>query len=130
MKKLGLGTHEAYAHVKSRSPWIGPNMSLIYQLTDYGRLCGYEKKSNAKIQETSVPSTAPLESTESRRYKEDIPIPSPAVSNLRPGMNRTQSQDRHRYLDVDVDKVTETISSPRFVVSDGHETEVSGEKDQ
>ena len=122
MKKLGMGTHEAYAYVKSRSPWIGPNMSLIYQLTDYGRLCGNEKKSSVKPQPNSTPSTAPLESTESQRYKGDAPISSPAVAKLRPVVARTQSEGRQRYLDVEVEKVTESISSPRFVVSDNKES--------
>jgi len=124
MKKLGMGTHEAYAYVKSRSPWIGPNMSLIYQLTDYGRLCGYEKKPSKPLQ-GSAPSTAPLESTESRRYKEDGTPQSPAVVSLRPAVNRTQSQDRHRFLDIEVEKVAETISSPRFGVNDSKETEMN-----
>jgi len=99
-------------------------MSLIYQLTDYGRLCGNEKKSNVKPQQNSAPSTAPLESTESRRYKEDASILSPAVAKLRPGMGRTQSEDRQRYLDIEVERVTESISSPRFVVSDKESSKV------
>jgi hypothetical protein len=32
-------------------------------------------------------------------------------------MARTQSQDRHKFLDVDVDRVAEKLSSPQFVVS-------------
>ena len=116
MKKLGLGTHEAYAYVKERSPWIGPNMSLIYQLTDYGRLCGYERR---PVIQTSAPSTAPLENAESRRYKEPSSQILPLHAHLsRPSMGRTQSQDRPGFLDVEVDHVTEKISSPRFVVSE------------
>lgn len=115
MKKMGMGTHEAYAYVKDRSPWIGPNMSLIYQLTDYGRLCGYERKPTTQ---TSAPSTAPLENAESRRYKEPSPIPPLHAHLARPSINRTQSQDRPTFLDVDVDRVAETLSSPRFVVSE------------
>lgn len=112
---MGLGTHEAYAYVKDRSPWIGPNMSLIYQLTDYGRSCGYERE---LASQTSAPSTAPLGNAESRRYKEPnrvLPIPAHLS---RPSVGRTQSQDRPGFLDVDVDRVVETLSSPRFVVSE------------
>ncbi|VDB99845.1 unnamed protein product [Peniophora sp. CBMAI 1063] len=31
------GMQAAYAYVKSKSKWVGPNMSLIYQLLDYER---------------------------------------------------------------------------------------------
>lgn len=109
-----MGTHEAYAYVKDRSPWIGPNMSLIYQLTDYGRLCGYEKKST--FPQSSTPST-PLENSESRRYTDESPRTLHSQLS-RPLIERTQSQDRHKFADVDVDRVAKTISSPRFVVSE------------
>jgi hypothetical protein len=98
MKKLKMGTHEAYSFVKDRSPWIGPNMSLIYQLTDYGRLCGYERKHVHPTSSTgtsSAPGSAPLESSESRRY-----VDSPKLAaHLRPAVGRTQSQDRHDFGD-------------------------------
>ena len=113
-----MGTHEAYAYVKDRSPWIGPNMSLIYQLTDYGRLCGYERKpaTPAKMGQTSAPATASLESPESRRYQDRSP--KTLHSHLsRPSIGRTQSQDRPEFLDIDVDGVTKTLSSQQFVVS-------------
>lgn len=118
MKKLKMGTHEAYAFVKDRSPWIGPNMSLIYQLTDYGRLCGYERKPTfPQTGQSSAPSTAPLENSESRRYKDESP--RTLHSHLSRSLTaRTQSQDRHKFADVDVDGVAKTISSPRFVVSE------------
>ncbi len=112
---MGLGTHEAYAYVKDRSPWIGPNMSLIYQLTDYGRSCGYERGLASR---TSAPSTAPLGNAESRRYKEPTQVLPIHAHLSRPSVGRTQSQDRPGFLDVDVDGVVETISSPRFVVSE------------
>ena len=113
-----MGTNEAYAYVKERSPWIGPNMSLIYQLTDYGRLYGYERKrfsaAPSKLGTGSTPSTAPLESAESRRYKDRSP--KTLYSDLsRPSIGRTQSQDRS---DFTVDHVTKTFSSPNFVVSE------------
>lgn len=116
MKKLGLGTHEAYAYVKGRSPWIGPNMSLIYQLTDYGRLCGHERSSKPTIPTT--PQTAPLENLESRQYKNSpIDVSAPHSHLSRPPMARSQSERQHN-LDVQVDLVAETMSSPRFVVSE------------
>lgn len=110
-------------------------MSLIYQLTDYGRLCGYEKKagpSSGKLQQTSsAPSTAPLENAESRRYRDvDSPIvASPAYARLnRPVLGRSQSEDRHRFLDAEVEKVAETMSSPRFVVNDDQDQPVKSEE--
>ncbi|KAH9025063.1 hypothetical protein EDB84DRAFT_1505563 [Lactarius hengduanensis] len=32
------GMHAAYAYVKQKSQWVGPNMSLIYQLLDYEKV--------------------------------------------------------------------------------------------
>jgi hypothetical protein len=112
MKKLKMGTHEAYAYVKDRSPWIGPNMSLIYQLTDYGRLCGYERKYT--FPQNLSPST---ENSESRRFTDESPRTLHSQLS-RPLIARTQSEDRHKFADVDVDSVAKTISSPRFVVSE------------
>jgi len=132
MKKMRMGTHEAYAYVKDRSPWIGPNMSLIYQLTDYGRSYGYERKSstnpnNRSSGQSSAPSTAPLENAESRRYKESEPLnlnlKSVQEQSVRPSMARTQSQDRPEFLDVEVEKVAHTLSSPSFVVSEDSQKE-------
>ena len=134
MKKLGMGINEAYAHVQQRSPWIGPNMSLIYQLAEYGRLGGYDRKpAENKTGQASAPSTAPLESSESRRYKDDEKVsPKTMHSHLsRPAIARTQSQDRQKFLDVDVDRVAEKLSSPQFVVSNeekGHDIISSNEQ--
>jgi Dual specificity phosphatase, catalytic domain len=122
MKKHGLGTHKAYTYVKERSPWIGPNMSLIYQLTDYGRLCGHERPS--KPTKLTTPQTAPLENLESRRYKNspiDVSAPPSHLSRLPMAQLQNEGQ---RNLDVQVDLVDETMSSPRFVVSE--ETHAKG----
>ena len=118
MKKLGMGINEAYAYVQQRSPWIGPNMSLIYQLAEYGRLGGYDRKlTGNKIGQTSAPSTAPLENSESRRYKDEEALPKTIHSHLSRPLGRTQSQDRHKFHDIDVDRVAEKLSSSQFVVS-------------
>jgi hypothetical protein len=134
MKKLGMGINEAYAYVQQRSPWIGPNMSLIYQLAEYGRLGGYDRKpAGTKTGQASAPSTAPLESSESRQYKGDEEVsPKTMHSHLsRPSMARTQSQDRHKFLDVDVDRVAEKLSSPQFVVSnEAKQNDIIGGHDQ
>ncbi|EUC53815.1 dual specificity phosphatase, catalytic domain protein [Rhizoctonia solani AG-3 Rhs1AP] len=37
LKSIQGGMHNAYAYVKEKSKWVGPNMSLIYQLTEYER---------------------------------------------------------------------------------------------
>ncbi|KAI8604301.1 protein-tyrosine phosphatase-like protein, partial [Dissophora ornata] len=37
MKTLGMGLTEAYDFVKQRSAVISPNMSLMYQLAEYGK---------------------------------------------------------------------------------------------
>ncbi|KAF8584995.1 hypothetical protein K439DRAFT_1099901 [Ramaria rubella] len=39
------GMHGAYAYVKGKSKWIGPNMSLMYQLLEYERSFGDGKHS-------------------------------------------------------------------------------------
>lgn len=38
MKTLNLNVSDAYEYVKERSPWIGPNMSLIFQLSEYQQI--------------------------------------------------------------------------------------------
>ena len=114
---MGMGTHEAYAYVKERSPWIGPNMSLIYQLADYGRMSGNDRTFNKATGRSSAPTTAPIDSLESRRYRDDYPRALP-LHLSRPGVLRTQSQDRGAYSDADVDRVVDSISSPHFAVGD------------
>ncbi|CAE6524397.1 unnamed protein product [Rhizoctonia solani] len=37
LKSVQGGMHNAYAYVKEKSKWVGPNMSLIYQLMEYER---------------------------------------------------------------------------------------------
>ncbi|GAB1519311.1 tyrosine/serine/threonine protein phosphatase [Rhizoctonia solani] len=37
LKSIEGGMHNAYAYVKEKSRWVGPNMSLIYQLMEYER---------------------------------------------------------------------------------------------
>ncbi|KAJ1311641.1 hypothetical protein OPQ81_010117 [Rhizoctonia solani] len=37
LKSIQGGMHNAYAYVKEKSKWVGPNMSLIYQLMEYER---------------------------------------------------------------------------------------------
>ncbi|CAE6453972.1 unnamed protein product [Rhizoctonia solani] len=37
LKSVQGGMHNAYAFVKEKSRWVGPNMSLIYQLMEYER---------------------------------------------------------------------------------------------
>ena len=101
-------------------------MSLIYQLTDYGRLYVYEKKSTIpnRTGQGSAPSTAPLENTESRQYKDS---PNALHDQLsRPSMARTQSQDRHIFSGVDVDGIADTLSSPRFVVNEEYNNDNIG----
>ncbi|KTW32768.1 uncharacterized protein T551_00253 [Pneumocystis jirovecii RU7] len=52
MKSLGLNIDSAYSYVKNKSPWIGPNMSLIYQLYDFNNFL-YGKKSPDNKKQTS-----------------------------------------------------------------------------
>ncbi|KAG5519360.1 hypothetical protein PMAC_001986 [Pneumocystis sp. 'macacae'] len=52
MKSLGLNIDSAYSYVKDKSPWIGPNMSLIYQLYDFNNFL-YGKKSSDNKKQTS-----------------------------------------------------------------------------
>ena len=60
MKRMNLDIHQAYAYVKRKSPWIGPNMSLIYQLTDWNRICKQLKSVRIEpYSRTCAPSTPP-----------------------------------------------------------------------
>ncbi|EMR10494.1 hypothetical protein PNEG_01206 [Pneumocystis murina B123] len=52
MKSLGLNIDSAYSYVKDKSPWIGPNMSLIYQLYDFNNFLYGKKKSSSNKKQT------------------------------------------------------------------------------
>ncbi|KAG4300859.1 hypothetical protein PCANB_002884 [Pneumocystis canis] len=68
MKSLGLNIDSAYSYVKDKSPWIGPNMSLIYQLYDFNNfLYGKEKSSDNKKQ-----SSPHIEISPSDNYRKTI----------------------------------------------------------
>ncbi|KAG4306274.1 hypothetical protein PORY_000262 [Pneumocystis oryctolagi] len=53
MKSLGLNVDSAYSYVKDKSPWIGPNMSLIYQLYDFNNFLYGKKKLSDNKKRTS-----------------------------------------------------------------------------
>ena len=44
MKSRNMEVNEAYAFVKGRAPGISPNMSLIYQLCEWGRMLKTEER--------------------------------------------------------------------------------------
>ena len=56
---------DAYSAVKARSRWIGPNMSLIYQLTDWKKMIATEapKTSFGGWRGAAAPATAGLRTT-------------------------------------------------------------------
>ncbi|KAG9127364.1 hypothetical protein FRC07_014528 [Ceratobasidium sp. 392] len=43
LKSVQGSMHNAYAYVKEKSKWVGPNMSLIYQLLEYERTLAPKK---------------------------------------------------------------------------------------
>ncbi|KAG8767423.1 hypothetical protein FRC12_006262 [Ceratobasidium sp. 428] len=43
LKSVQGSMHNAYAYVKDKSKWVGPNMSLIYQLLEYERTLAPKK---------------------------------------------------------------------------------------
>lgn len=45
LKSIQGSMHNAYAYVKEKSKWVGPNMSLIYQLLEYERTLAPKKDS-------------------------------------------------------------------------------------
>lgn len=62
MKARSMNVNEAYAFVKEKSPWIGPNMSLIYQLCEWGELVkrtSQESQAHRRSFEIGGPRTAP-----------------------------------------------------------------------
>ncbi|EPX71558.1 dual-specificity MAP kinase phosphatase Pmp1 [Schizosaccharomyces octosporus yFS286] len=71
MKTLNLNVSDAYEYVKQRSPWIGPNMSLIFQLSEYQQIIHKGTNSTSRPTNSSFfpekPYTAqlPLSSTTS-----------------------------------------------------------------
>ncbi|EPY50517.1 dual-specificity MAP kinase phosphatase Pmp1 [Schizosaccharomyces cryophilus OY26] len=48
MKTLNLNVSDAYEYVKKRSPWIGPNMSLIFQLSEYQQMIRKDPDSTSR----------------------------------------------------------------------------------
>ncbi|TDL28577.1 hypothetical protein BD410DRAFT_834652 [Rickenella mellea] len=69
------GMHAAYAFVKSKSKWVGPNMSLIYQLLEYERvLCGRSKSPSAS-ERSSLVAEEEEEWSRQRRLMDDEPSP-------------------------------------------------------
>lgn len=46
--------HDAYAFVKEKSKWVGPNMSLIYQLLDYERALKPANGSPSPSEQSSI----------------------------------------------------------------------------
>lgn len=47
------GMHAAYAYVKQKSKWVGPNMSLIYQLHDFEKVLLSSDRSQPDLEEWS-----------------------------------------------------------------------------
>jgi tyrosine-protein phosphatase len=84
--------HTMYETVKERSQWVGPNMTLIYQLNDFrskvetGNLAATSKaaprdwfKSQGSTNETTL---TPLLTTMSTSISEKLSMPPPAIPSL------------------------------------------------
>ncbi|TFK57371.1 hypothetical protein OE88DRAFT_125198 [Heliocybe sulcata] len=67
------GMQGAYSYVKSKSRWVGPNMSLIYQLLDYERTLKGGSSSPASSERSSSAAAEEEEWGRRRQMLEDMP---------------------------------------------------------
>ncbi|KDQ63814.1 hypothetical protein JAAARDRAFT_119951 [Jaapia argillacea MUCL 33604] len=109
------GQQAAYAYVKSKSSWIGPNMSLIYQLLDYERLL---KGDDPSLSTSERSPTAVEEEEEWGRRRLMMDASSDAESDSRESdavMQEAEALDRAME-----DRVVARKSSASSVASSGH----------
>lgn len=96
-KNRDLDFNSMYEIVKERSRWVGPNMSLIYQLTDFrsrlvrGTLskptpeeCSMGGTTPKSITTPSVPSTATSPSARDTYHSDNQPSSNNAITSLSP----------------------------------------------
>lgn len=88
MKANSMDINEAYAFVKSKSPCIGPNMSLIYQLCEWGKTLA---KPDLRQQRRSFDSNGAKTLDDSVRVRENRQRASSSVEKI--GMERSKSEN-------------------------------------
>ena len=76
MKTRRMGLNEAYTYVKQRSENVGPNMSLIYQLTDWGVMVFGSGVAR------DDPSSRPVSINLSEHTSSSTIVPSPVAMSL------------------------------------------------
>ncbi|BCR85344.1 putative protein-tyrosine phosphatase [Aspergillus chevalieri] len=107
-KNRELDFNSMYEMVKARSRWVGPNMSLIYQLTDFRSRLIRGTLSKKSPEEWSLASTP----------KSEVPAPSLAASPELPdngqSMNHAPPVPPVPSLSVPSDQKTLRPSSPGF----------------
>ncbi|GAA5838597.1 hypothetical protein JCM9279_003289 [Rhodotorula babjevae] len=74
------GMHDTYSFVKEKSEWVGPNLSLVFQLVAYERTLRGDSASGEEGDEPPYPHYPP-EPTSARPADDDddLPPPTPAV---------------------------------------------------
>ncbi|EGE02468.1 protein-tyrosine phosphatase [Trichophyton equinum CBS 127.97] len=86
-KNRHLDFNSVYGMVKARSRWVGPNMSLIYQLTDF----------RSKLQDKSNTSKQPapewLDSPAVQEKAPQLPLPSSSPASKKPSLESQSSSN-------------------------------------
>ncbi|EZG12603.1 hypothetical protein H107_07969 [Trichophyton rubrum CBS 202.88] len=86
-KNRHLDFNSVYSMVKARSRWVGPNMSLIYQLTDF----------RSKLQDKSNISKQPapewLDSPAVQEKAPQLPLPSSSPAFKKPSLESQSSSN-------------------------------------
>lgn len=90
MKEKALGVNEAYSYVKNKSSGIGPNMSLIYQLCEWGKTL---QRPKASAQRRSFDARGALTAPDSFKTEFNLQQRKRATSvSDRHALERTQSE--------------------------------------
>ena len=104
--------HGMYLTVKERSRWVGPNMSLIYQLNDFRSKCGSGSMNHKaapaewfknpgvdkKNDTTATPKASLLEATASQPAVPPPPYPRMVSSSTQTDPLRITTETRPRFL--------------------------------
>ncbi|KPV78219.1 uncharacterized protein RHOBADRAFT_50713 [Rhodotorula graminis WP1] len=73
------GMHDTYSFVKEKSEWVGPNLSLVFQLVAYERTLRGDSASGEEGDEPPYPHYPPEPTSARPADDDDLPPPTPAV---------------------------------------------------
>lgn len=76
MQQKSMDVNQAYAYVKERAPGIGPNMTLIYQLCEWGKMLQARNVSRPRrsFDEVTRKEVRPRSTSVGESHREDIDL--------------------------------------------------------